>query len=72
MKALILAAGIGNRMRPLTNKVHKTLLTVNGEAIIDRIIFGLLENGITRMVVVTGYRVDELVSHLQYKFKAGL
>ncbi len=70
MKALILAAGIGNRMRPLTNKVHKTLLTVNGEAIIDRIIFGLLENGITRMVVVTGYRVDELVSHLQYKFPA--
>ncbi len=68
MKALILAAGFGNRMRPLTNTVHKTLLSINGEAIIDRIVSGLLENGITRAVVVTGYRVDDLVSHLEASF----
>ena len=38
MKALILAAGFGNRMRPLTNNQHKTLLSVSGLTILYRII----------------------------------
>lgn len=40
MKALILAAGYGGRMSPLTKTVHKTLLKVNGQHII--IVFRLL------------------------------
>jgi histidinol-phosphate/aromatic aminotransferase/cobyric acid decarboxylase-like protein/choline kinase len=68
MKALILAAGFGNRMRPLTDHIHKTLLKVNGQAIIDRIVSGLVENGITRIVVVTGYRAEELTDHLRDRF----
>jgi len=34
MKAIILAAGYGNRMKPLTDQMHKTLLTVGGASII--------------------------------------
>jgi NDP-sugar pyrophosphorylase family protein len=64
MKAIILAAGYGNRMRPLTDTVHKTLLTVAGETIIGRIIDGLCNNNITDIVVVTGYRDRELVDFL--------
>ncbi|MDD5673460.1 MAG: aminotransferase class I/II-fold pyridoxal phosphate-dependent enzyme [Chitinivibrionales bacterium] len=64
MKALILAAGYGNRMRPLTDQKHKTLVEVGGRTIIDRIIDGLTENGITDIVVVTGYRHEELRDHL--------
>jgi len=69
MKALILAAGFGNRMRPLTNNAHKTLLKVNGQAIIDRIVSGLIGNDITNIVIVTGYRADELRDHLLETFQ---
>jgi histidinol-phosphate/aromatic aminotransferase/cobyric acid decarboxylase-like protein/choline kinase len=60
MKAIILAAGYGNRMRPLTDNKHKTLLTIAGETIIGRILDGLCDNGITDFVIVTGYRHEEL------------
>jgi histidinol-phosphate/aromatic aminotransferase/cobyric acid decarboxylase-like protein/choline kinase len=60
MKAIILAAGYGNRMRPLTDNVHKTLLCVSGKTIIGGIIDGLADNGIRDIVVVTGYRDKEL------------
>ncbi len=68
MKALILAAGFGNRMRPLTNNIHKTLLVVDGQTIIDRIVAGLLDNRISNIVVVTGYRAEELTGHLTRTF----
>jgi histidinol-phosphate/aromatic aminotransferase/cobyric acid decarboxylase-like protein/choline kinase len=61
MKAIILAAGYGNRMRPLTDNAHKTLLTIAGETIIGRILDGLCDNNITEFVIVTGYRREELV-----------
>jgi len=60
MKAIILAAGYGNRMRPLTDNIHKTLLTVSGKTIIGGIVDGLVDNGIQDIVVVTGYRDKEL------------
>ncbi len=65
MKAIILAAGYGNRMRPLTDKCHKTMLKVAGKTIIGRIIDGLLENKVRDIVVVTGYRADELTAYLK-------
>lgn len=64
MKAIILAAGYGNRMRPLTDACHKTMLKVAGKTIICRIIDGLIENGIKDIVVVTGYRANELTDYL--------
>jgi histidinol-phosphate/aromatic aminotransferase/cobyric acid decarboxylase-like protein/choline kinase len=64
MKALILAAGYGNRMRPLTDNLPKTLLEVGGKPIIDRIIDGLTANNVRDIAVVTGYRHDELRDHL--------
>ena len=63
MKAIILAAGYGNRMRPLTDNAHKTLLTIAGETIIGRILDGLCDNNITDFVIVTGYRHEELVGY---------
>ena len=61
MRAVILAAGYGRRMRPLTDATHKTLLRVAGKTIIGRIVDGLIENGIEETAVVTGYRAEELV-----------
>ena len=69
MKGLILAAGFGNRMSPLTDNTHKTLLKVNGEAIMDRIVSSLIQNGVNKIVIVTGYRSEELTAHLRINFE---
>ncbi|BCM88482.1 threonine-phosphate decarboxylase [Abditibacteriota bacterium] len=65
MKAIILAAGFGRRMRPLTDSQHKTLLEIGGQTIIGRILDGLAQNGITDVIVATGYLADRLKAHLQ-------
>jgi histidinol-phosphate/aromatic aminotransferase/cobyric acid decarboxylase-like protein/choline kinase len=64
MKALILAAGYGNRMRPLTDTTHKTLLTVGGQTLIGRIIDGLTAHAIRDVVVVTGHLADDVETAL--------
>ena len=64
MKAIILAAGYGHRMRPLTDQLHKTLLQVNGVEIIRRLVASLSQRGVSDMVVVTGYRAEELSNFL--------
>lgn len=60
MRAIILAAGYGNRMRPLTDTTHKTLLRIGDRTLIGRIVDGLRAHGVTDIVVVTGYLADEL------------
>ena len=54
-KAIIMAAGVGQRMRPLTLTVPKPLVRVNGKRMIDTVIEGLHENGIREIYVVVGY-----------------
>ena len=68
MISIILAAGSGNRMKPLTDACHKTLLKVAGKEILTRIIEGVQNNGITRIVLVTGYRADEVEGFVAAKF----
>ncbi len=55
MKAIILAAGIASRLRPLTNHTPKCLLKVGTKNLLQRTIDALIENGITDLVIVTGY-----------------
>lgn len=68
MKAVILAAGYGNRMRPLTDNVHKTLIEVGGKTIIDRMIEGLSARGVRDIVVVTGYLKEDVEEHLRTRY----
>ena len=69
MKAIILAAGYGNRMKPLTDNEHKTLLKINNITIIDNIINSLISNSINNIVIVTGYRSDELKTYLNSNYE---
>lgn len=55
-------------MRPLTNNLHKTLLEVDGQTIIDRILAALVQNDVTNIAIVTGYRAEELVAHVRERF----
>ncbi|MCK4698635.1 MAG: phosphocholine cytidylyltransferase family protein, partial [Dehalococcoidia bacterium] len=55
MKAIIVAAGPGSRLNPLTNEIPKCLLEVGGKTILERALEALRENGIEKIVVVRGY-----------------
>jgi histidinol-phosphate/aromatic aminotransferase/cobyric acid decarboxylase-like protein/GTP:adenosylcobinamide-phosphate guanylyltransferase len=64
MKAVILAAGYGNRMKPLTYDTHKTLLKIGDTPIINRIIDSLIQCEIKDLVIVTGYLHEKLMAHI--------
>jgi len=62
--AMVLAAGLGLRMRPLTLDRPKALVEVNGRALIDHVLDRLVEAGVTRAVVNVHAFADQVEAHL--------
>lgn len=60
MKAIILAAGKGNRLYPLTKEIPKALLKLNGETILEHQIQNLRGCGINEIVAVTGFQANKI------------
>ncbi len=60
MKAIILAAGKGSRLMPLTKDKPKCMVEYKGKQIIDYILKSIRENGINDVVVVKGYKAEKL------------
>ncbi len=58
-KAIIMAAGTGKRMRPVTLETPKPLVDINGVRMIDTVIHGLHANGIYEIYVVVGYKREQ-------------
>ena len=58
-RAVIMAAGLGSRLRPVTLEIPKPLIKVNGVRIIDTIIDGLIENDISEIYVIRGYMANK-------------
>jgi len=63
VKAVILAAGKGTRMRELTNELPKPMLQVHGKPILEHIVAGLLGVGIRQFCIVTGWKAEVIESH---------
>lgn len=63
-RAMVLAAGLGLRMRPLTETVPKPLIEVAGETMLDRALDRLAEIGVERAVVNTHWLPDRIEAHL--------
>ena len=65
MKAIILAGGTAQRLKPVTNDLPKCLLNVGGKTIIDRQIESLFVENIEEIIVVTGFKSELLEQHLE-------
>jgi UDP-N-acetylglucosamine diphosphorylase / glucose-1-phosphate thymidylyltransferase / UDP-N-acetylgalactosamine diphosphorylase / glucosamine-1-phosphate N-acetyltransferase / galactosamine-1-phosphate N-acetyltransferase len=63
MKAVVLAAGKGTRMKELTNELPKPMLPVQGKPILEHILEGLRSAGIRDFCIVTGWRREVIESH---------
>jgi len=67
--AVILAAGIGSRLRPLTDDCPKSMLSVGGSIILERMIRNCLSCGISQFVLVLGHRADEIKQFIDKNFR---
>lgn len=70
MKAVILAAGIGSRLKKLTGDKPKCLVNVNGRCMIDYQLDALLAGGVHKVYIVAGFQADRLIEHVGERFPA--
>ena len=63
-KAMVLAAGLGLRMRPLTEKMPKPLVSVAGQPLLDHVLDKLGQAAVTEAVVNVHYLPDQIIDHV--------
>jgi glucose-1-phosphate thymidylyltransferase len=63
-QAVILAAGEGQRLRPFTVTKPKTMLSIAGKPILQYVVESLAQNGIRNIVIVVGYRREQIFNYL--------
>ena len=66
MKAMILAAGLGKRLRPLTKDTPKPLLSVGRYTLIERALNKLIEHGVDEFIINVSYLSDQIKNKLEY------
>lgn len=64
-RALVLAAGLGQRMRPLTNSIPKPLVRLGGRPLLDHVLDRLADVGVAEAVVNVHYLPDQIEAHLR-------
>ena len=65
MKAVILCAGYGKRLKPYTNTYQKTMIPVHGKPLLEYIIDGLKYGGFNDIIIVVGYRKEQIINYFQ-------
>ena len=72
MQAVILAAGMGKRLKELTKDNTKCMVKVNGEPLIDRVLGQLSHLNLNRVVIVVGYERENLMTHIGDRYAGKL
>jgi glucose-1-phosphate thymidylyltransferase len=63
LKAVVLAAGEGTRLRPFTVSRPKVMIPVGNRPILEYVVSALVDNGVRDIVLVVGYRKERIMSH---------
>lgn len=71
MQAMILAGGLGSRLKPITDYVPKPLIPINNVPLIEWQIRYLKKFGINSFVLCTGYKTDQIQNYLEHKENLG-
>ena len=71
MKAVILAAGEGARMGPFTASIPKVMIPVGNRPILEYVVHALVQNGLTDLILVVGYRRERIQAHFEDGKKFG-
>lgn len=68
MQAIILAAGMGRRLGAYTKNNTKCMVSVNGVKLIDRVLTQLSQLSLQRVIIVVGYKGQELIKYLDHRY----
>lgn len=69
MKAVILAAGVGKRLKPITNTLPKGLIEIGGESLLEYSFDALKENGIREVIIVTGFFSEAIKQRFEKEYR---
>lgn len=72
MKAMLFAAGLGTRLRPITNTIPKALVEINGVTLLERAIRHLQSAGVDEIIVNTHHFAEQIAAFLRAKNNFGM
>ncbi|MCK4481416.1 MAG: NTP transferase domain-containing protein, partial [Candidatus Lokiarchaeota archaeon] len=72
MKAIILCAGFGKRLKPYTNEYQKSMIPIHGKPLLEYIINGLIYAGFKNLIIVVGYRKEQIIKYFEDGYKWGI
>ena len=65
MQVVVLAGGVGSRLRPWTNEIPKPLLPMLDATLLERVVEGVPENLVDEVVVAGGYKIDQIKEYFR-------
>lgn len=65
MQAIILAAGMGSRLKDLTKNNTKCMIKVNGVTLIDRMLHQIEKHNLNKIIIVVGYKGQKLIDYIK-------
>ncbi|MFX1481017.1 MAG: nucleotidyltransferase family protein [Promethearchaeota archaeon] len=72
MKAIVLCAGYGKRLKPYTDIYQKSMIPIHGKPLLEYIINGLIFAGLKKVILVVGYLKEQVIDYFQEGTKWGI